>query len=193
MQNHPWNLFKSLVVIAVCVSITACSWFSGSRPYNPYTGPNFFLPPKQNFDVTGIGLNDSNAVYLNSICENVRVLQIGNNYTIYIPSDTFFLPQSGFILKTNYWILNKIAKVLRRYNNVPITVTGYTDDVGSVSQNIWLANQQAQNIVTYLWMRGVNNLMIQPVAMGEKYPIATNTSLRGSRYNRHIEITFRCN
>lgn len=189
MQKYSLSFLKPLVITVLCVSMTACKLFDA--PAQPE--PNFFLPPKENVDVTGIGLNASNAVYLHNTIENVRILQIGNNYTIFIPSDTFFEQQSGFIIKSNYGMLNRIATSLRKFDSLPITVTAYTDNVGSRNQNIWLANQEAQNIVTYLWIRGINNIYIQPVSMGEQYPIATNSSLRGSRYNRHIEITFRCN
>lgn len=163
--------------------LTGCHYFVPE----PEPEPNFYPIPKVNVNSTDYSLNGSYP----SLYDGIQRVQIGNNITYYIPSDTFFVANSGVIYRGNYLALKALAADLSPYYNAPKTVTAYTDNVRSQPQNVRIAQEQAQNLIAFLWLRGINHFYLQPVAIGEQYPIANNFELRGSRFNRHIEITVR--
>ncbi len=178
------QLYLGLAITVLLACLTGCRTYGGgSGPISP----NFYPVPKMNMESSDISLNGG--------CPNLagrfKKIQIGNDITYILPSDCLFIQGSGIIYRGNYPALNALAGDMSPYANTPKTVTAYTDDIGSRDQNIYLAQQQAQNIISYLWVRGINHFTLQPVALGKQYPIATNFALRGSAFNRHIEITVR--
>ncbi len=176
------SLGLSIIILSACLAGCRSSMGGSGTPL-----PNFYPVPKMNINSSDVSLNGGCPI----LAGRFKKVQIGNDITYTLPSDCLFVIGSGVIYRGNYPMLNALAADMSPYANVPKTVTAYTDDIGSRSQNIYLAQQQAQNIISYLWLRGINHFTLQPVAMGEQYPIATNYMLRGSAFNRHIEITLR--
>lgn len=177
------RLFIGLGIANSFALLTGCHIF---EPI-PQQEPNFYPTPKVNVNSADYTLNG----YYPSLYDGIQRVQIGNDITYYIPSDPFFVADSGVIYRGNYLALKALAADLSPYYNAPKTVTAYTDNVGSHYQNVHVAQEQAQNLIAFLWLRGINHFYLQPVAIGEQYPIANNFELRGSRFNRHIEITVR--
>lgn len=182
LKNH-LRLLIWLALATMIMLLTGCKYFIPE----PEQEPNFYPAPKVNVNSTDYSLNGTYP----SLYDGIQKVQIGNDITYYIPSDTFFVANSGVIYRGNYLALKALAADLSNYYNSAKTVTAYTDNVRSQPQNVRIAQEQAQNIITFLWLRGINHFYLQPVAIGEQYPIANNFELRGSRFNRHIEITLR--
>ncbi|HUA33302.1 MAG TPA: OmpA family protein [Candidatus Binataceae bacterium] len=68
-------------------------------------------------------------------------------------------------------------------------VAGYTDNVGAESYNYALGQRRAESVAGYLVGReGVEPTQLQVVSYGENKPVADNSTARGRRTNRRVEI-----
>jgi outer membrane protein OmpA-like peptidoglycan-associated protein len=68
-------------------------------------------------------------------------------------------------------------------------VAGYTDSVGSEDYNYELGQHRAARVAGYLVSKeGVDPMQLRVVSYGASKPIADNSTLRGRRSNRRVEI-----
>lgn len=123
----------------------------------------------------------------------IRFIQTGDNIRIYIPSDNIFEVNSAEILPAAHASLDKLASKLNSYGCTHMNVSAFTDDIGGGPNSYWLAEKQARNLIAYLWTRGVNHVLLTPIAAGnnESQTVTSNRTLTGSALNRRIEISFR--
>jgi len=73
-----------------------------------------------------------------------------------------------------------------------VTVTGFTDDVGSNSYNLGLSSRRAAAVRGELVKELGSRVAVTAVGRGEANPIATNRSKHGRAANRRVEIRGRC-
>jgi outer membrane protein OmpA-like peptidoglycan-associated protein len=71
---------------------------------------------------------------------------------------------------------------------VKITVTGYTDSVGSEAYNLKLGMARAQSVVTYLAAHGVDASRMVADSKGKADPVAPNNTAAGRALNRRVVI-----
>lgn len=71
---------------------------------------------------------------------------------------------------------------------VKIEIVGHTDESGSSSYNMELAEARARNVASYLQARGVSADKIQIKSQGSSKPIATNSTAEGRQLNRRVDI-----
>ncbi len=123
----------------------------------------------------------------------IQVIHIGDTYRIIVPVDPVFEIRSAEIQQSAYPGLNMLSKQIKRAIPTCITVTGYTDSLGSYPDDQWLSEKQARSLITYLWIKGVPHECLTPVGIGkdDAYTVASNRSVNGSAANRRIEITYR--
>jgi outer membrane protein OmpA-like peptidoglycan-associated protein len=68
-------------------------------------------------------------------------------------------------------------------------VAGYTDNVGGESHNYELGQRRAEGVAGYLvGKEGVDPTQIRAVSYGQSKPVADNSTARGRRTNRRVEI-----
>ena len=68
-------------------------------------------------------------------------------------------------------------------------VAGYTDSVGAEDYNYQLGQRRAEGVAGYLvGKEGVDPTQLRVVSYGASKPIATNSTKRGRRSNRRVEI-----
>lgn len=68
-------------------------------------------------------------------------------------------------------------------------VAGYTDSVGSADYNYELGQRRAARVAGYLVSKeGVDPIHLRVVSYGASKPIADNSTSRGRRSNRRVEI-----
>jgi outer membrane protein OmpA-like peptidoglycan-associated protein len=85
--------------------------------------------------------------------------------------------------------LNKMAKYLRELPGLEsIHVIGFADSRGTERYNDALSERRAHSVARYLRSRGVS-VSMDVGGMGEDFPIASNATTAGRRYNRRVEIT----
>jgi outer membrane protein OmpA-like peptidoglycan-associated protein len=103
--------------------------------------------------------------------------------------------QGEVLFKTGKWDLkagamaklDQIADALKGKEQ-PITVFGYTDNVGGHDQNMDLSLKRANSVRDYLVTRGIPSDLITAQGKGDADPIAENTSTDGRQQNRRVEI-----
>ena len=84
--------------------------------------------------------------------------------------------------------LDQIALYLKSEKNLKVSITGFTDAVGSVTYNLSVSHFRATSIKSYLSGKGVDPANMIAMGMGPKDPIASNDTPEGRQQNRRVEI-----
>ena len=90
-------------------------------------------------------------------------------------------------------IVNKLGKILEKYNRNVIEVEGHTDNVpqntAQYPDNMVLSMYRAYSIYTYFVdTKGFNVNSISSTGRGEAVPVASNATAEGRAQNRRVEI-----
>ncbi len=119
----------------------------------------------------------------------VNVVQIGETMRIIIPSDQLFNPASAN-LNPGYagGVLDNISQLMLIVETPYAEVAGYTDCESSARLNKALSEAQAQNVIDYLWEKGVDVRVMYAVGYGSRFRLAASPR---SWSNRRLEINFR--
>lgn len=67
-------------------------------------------------------------------------------------------------------------------------IDGHTDSVGTREDNLALAKQRAEEVTRYLVNKGIAQEKIVSRWHGERYPVASNETVRGRAQNRRVTI-----
>lgn len=126
-----------------------------------------------------------------------QVYTVGQRVGIYIPSDQLFEPNSAEFTPQASDILDSAARVLQRYPNNNITVSGNTSGFGRPGWERQLSMERAKKVSAYLWSAGINNFKdptnntrdLNYVGYGDYFPISTHLTNEGIRQNSRIQIT----
>ncbi|MEL6746818.1 MAG: OmpA family protein [Pseudomonadota bacterium] len=99
-----------------------------------------------------------------------------------------FATGSSTIERNSFELLERLAFVLKQCPRTVVEVAGHTDSVGSRSNNQTLSNRRANSVVRFLREQGVPRARLDAVGYGEDFPIASNDTSSGRRFNRRIEF-----
>lgn len=122
------------------------------------------------------------------ISTGVQVVESDDNIRLIMPGNITFKTDSDDISSSFYPVLNSVARVLNKYSNSTILVSGHTDNTGSAEYNLKLSQERAQSVAAYLQGQGVSNTRFEVIGMGYSNPIASNTTAQGRAQNRRVEI-----
>ena len=86
--------------------------------------------------------------------------------------------------------LDKLASLWKANPDLPIEISGHTDDVGKDADNLLLSQKRAKAVVDYLAQKGVNILKIKAEGYGKTLPYLPNSSDENRKLNRRIEVKF---
>ena len=86
--------------------------------------------------------------------------------------------------------LDKLVALLKANPDLPIEISGHTDDVGKDADNLLLSQKRAKSVVDYLAQKGVNILKIKAEGYGKTRPFVQNNSDENRKLNRRIEVKF---
>jgi outer membrane protein OmpA-like peptidoglycan-associated protein len=86
--------------------------------------------------------------------------------------------------------LDKLVVLLKANPNLPIEISGHTDDVGKDTENLILSQKRAKSVVEYLAKKGVNISTVKSEGYGKIRPFLPNNSEENRRLNRRIEVKF---
>ncbi len=100
----------------------------------------------------------------------------------------FFPHNSNELTRDVLDALDQIALYLKAEKKMRVSITGYTDSVGSVTYNLSVSHFRATSIKSYLAGKGVDPAHLLAVGMGPKDPIASNDTPEGRQQNRRVEI-----
>ena len=86
--------------------------------------------------------------------------------------------------------LDKLVALLKANPDLPIEISGHTDDVGKEADNLILSQKRAKSVVDYLAQKNVNILKIRAEGYGKTRPHLPNSSDENRKLNRRIEVKF---
>ena len=118
----------------------------------------------------------------------VSVTRQGDQIYLNMPGDVTFSTGSSSISSEFYPVLGSVGKVLKKYNQTLVDITGHTDNVGDASYNYRLSESRASSVAGYLRQQGVNPARFRVAGAGEDQPIASNSSASGRQANRRVTI-----
>jgi outer membrane protein OmpA-like peptidoglycan-associated protein len=118
----------------------------------------------------------------------VQVIESDDNIRLVMPGNITFKTDSADINSSFYPVLNSVAKVLNKYSNSTVLVSGHTDNTGSAEYNLNLSKMRAESVAAYLEGQGVKSNRFEVMGMGYSNPIASNDTAAGRKKNRRVEI-----
>lgn len=85
------------------------------------------------------------------------------------------------------WLVEKLAP----YPKAELLAQGFADTTGSEGRNRTLSEDRAAAVKAYLVAQGIDAARIAAQGHGTTSPAAANTSAKGRRNNRRVEVTVR--
>lgn len=98
-----------------------------------------------------------------------------------------FAFDSTVIQEQYFTDLGELAKFLKRFDQVDVSIDGYTDNTGPETYNQQLSQRRAQAVVDMLVNTyGIAASRLKPVGYGEADPVASNDTKAGRAENRRV-------
>lgn len=85
-------------------------------------------------------------------------------------------------------ILDRVARILNKYQSYDVLIEGHTDDIGEEEYNLELSERRARAVNDYLLKRGIRADRLRFVGMGETMPLYPNDTDEHRRRNRRVEF-----
>ena len=121
----------------------------------------------------------------------VGVQREGDQIKLVMPGNITFATNKAYVQEDFYAVLDSVATVLSGYDQTAVEVEGHTDSTGTLSYNLQLSEQRAQQVASYLQRKGVASQRLIHLGKGPMKPIATNQTAEGRAQNRRVEIRIR--
>ncbi|HHI03779.1 MAG TPA: OmpA family protein [candidate division Zixibacteria bacterium] len=86
--------------------------------------------------------------------------------------------------------LDSIAVILRQAPTVKVDIVGYTDNIGTASENKELSKKRANRVRDYLVSIGIDKGRLSTAGRGAANFIASNKTEPGRQQNRRVELIF---
>jgi outer membrane protein OmpA-like peptidoglycan-associated protein len=85
-------------------------------------------------------------------------------------------------------LLNEVADSMVKYPKIVVFISGHTDDLGGVVDNLLLSLSRAEAVKKYLMDKGISKSNILLAGYGKQYPIVENNNDANRAKNRRIEM-----
>lgn len=122
------------------------------------------------------------------VSTGVQVIESDDSIRLVMPGNITFKTDSADINSSFYPVLNSVARVLKKYDNSTVLVSGHTDSTGSADYNLNLSRNRAQSVASYLQGQGIKASRFEVLGLGSSNPIASNETASGREQNRRVEI-----
>lgn len=136
---------------------------------------------------------DKQAAEMKRDLEGARVERIGEGIKITFPSGILFETNSSTLETDARDNIQKLAKILNKYEDTNVLIEGHTDSDGSDDYNQKLSERRAAAVSDFARNNGVSSSRIITKGYGESQPVASNESADGKRQNRRVEIAVYAN
>ncbi|MDM8567909.1 OmpA family protein [Thiotrichales bacterium HSG1] len=107
---------------------------------------------------------------------------------INLPGDIMFSFGKSVLTPFAENVLKNIIAQIDMYALQNLVVIGHTDNIGSEQYNQKLSTQRAANVANYLVNSGIPIHKLRYYGVGEREPIASNTTDVGRNKNRRVTI-----
>ncbi|MGL5446222.1 MAG: OmpA family protein [Rhabdaerophilum sp.] len=95
---------------------------------------------------------------------------------------------SSTIAQESFGLIDRLVVVVRRCADAKVEISGHTDSVGSMENNLALSENRAKAVVDYLARSGIAGERVQAKGFGPTQPRASNDTAEGRAQNRRIEF-----
>jgi OOP family OmpA-OmpF porin len=165
-----------------------------------YLGLNYYLgnvaPPPviqtnaEEIDSDGDGVPDSRDACLGTP-PNTRVDSTGCPLPVAQVASIKLMVNFAFnsdVVQEKYFTdLGELAKFLKRFDEVDVSIDGYTDSTGAETYNQQLSQRRAEAVVDVLVKQhGIDANRLKAVGYGESNPVASNDTAEGRAENRRV-------
>ena len=123
--------------------------------------------------------------------KGVRIITMGQNYLITIPSRLLFTTQSPQLTWKSYDILNDVVCYLRQFRKININVRVFSSKYLSPQREQALTEARARNVADYLWSQDVDTRFIFTQGLGSDKPLGAFKQYGDGSPVSRVEITFR--
>ncbi|MEE9332498.1 MAG: OmpA family protein [Granulosicoccaceae bacterium] len=103
-------------------------------------------------------------------------------------SDVVFKSGSHWLTPKARGQLDKLSETLLAFPEARIQVRAHTDNKGPADINMNLSERRAEAVVEYLQSKGIAELQLEALGMGESQPMDSNDTADGRKRNRRVEI-----
>lgn len=103
-------------------------------------------------------------------------------------SDVVFKSGSIWLTPKARGQLDRLADTLLAFPEARILVRAHTDNRGSADHNMSLSERRAESVVEYLQSKGIAELQLEALGLGETQPMDSNKTAEGRKRNRRVEI-----
>ncbi|KVR26774.1 hypothetical protein WK13_30080 [Burkholderia ubonensis] len=106
-----------------------------------------------------------------------------------LSGDALFATDQATLAPTARESLDRLLNECADHTYSKVTVTGFTDSVGSDDYNLALSKRRAEAVAAYLKAHGLKADSMTVTGRGKADPVATNVTPEGRASNRRVEIT----
>lgn len=162
---------------------------SGAEPDKTYTGSmaNRWRPAMRSDDRDADGVLD-NRDSCPDTSDHVTVDKYGCGLFDAVLHEVTFKSGSRWLTPRARAQLDLLAETLLAFPESRIQVRAHTDSHGAADMNLGLSSRRAEVVVQYLQSRGVHELQLQAVGMGEMQPLDSNQTPKGRKRNRRVDV-----
>lgn len=118
----------------------------------------------------------------------VQVQRDGDKIRLIMPGNITFNTGKYDISSNFYSTLNGVIKVLAKFEDTQLMVSGHADSTGNAQLNQSLSSNRAQAVSNYLQQKGISNQRLTSRGFGSAVPIASNNTVQGRQANRRVEL-----
>ncbi len=110
--------------------------------------------------------------------------------SVSLSADAFFDFDKSVLKPAGKEKLNELAAEIKQDGAKvkSISLSGYTDAIGTQQYNLGLSERRAKAVEAYLVANGVNPALITTHGYGKENPIATNDTAEGRAQNRRVDV-----
>lgn len=120
----------------------------------------------------------------------VTIEEMKEKETAVVINNIFFEYDKAELKPESFPELERVAKMLLKYPDARVEISGHTDNLGSDMYNLELSRKRAEAVVQYLVSAGMNPAMLEARGYGKTKPLATNDTDDGRAQNRRVEFKF---
>lgn len=118
----------------------------------------------------------------------IEFIQYGDQRTLLIPTDRYFVFDTPHLNDICYAGLNNIVQLIKGRAYCTIYVAGFSDNVGTRYHKDKLSQARAEAMLTFLWANNIPAESLKAEGYGEQHAIGDNRFIHASAYNRRLEI-----
>lgn len=118
----------------------------------------------------------------------VRVQRDGDQLQLIMPGNVTF-DTNEYTVKSEFTpVLDSVARVLYKFTDTRLQVSGHTDSTCARDYNYNLSNRRANSVANYLAAQGIDQNRLLVEGRGPDQPVASNDTAAGREQDRRVEL-----